>query len=108
MALAQDTPVILLDEPTTYLDIQHQMQLMQQVKLLAQRGKTILMILHDLPCAFRTADNLVLLNQGSITKEGTPEQLYASGVVDCVFGVGLGRVETETGWHYYYCKDNFM
>jgi len=49
MALAQDTPVIIMDEPTTYLDISHQLQLIQQVKMLAERGKTVVMVIHDLP-----------------------------------------------------------
>ncbi|MBR2131931.1 MAG: ABC transporter ATP-binding protein, partial [Oscillospiraceae bacterium] len=58
MALAQDTPVILLDEPTTYLDISHQLQLMRQAKELTAQGKTVVMIVHDLSHAMAVADQI--------------------------------------------------
>lgn len=105
MALAQDTPVILLDEPATFLDISHQLQLMELAGNLAGQGKTVLMILHDLPHAFRLADHLIVMNNGAVAAEGTPEELYASGKVDEVFGVRLGHVETENGRRYY-CEGN--
>lgn len=104
MAMAQDTPVVLLDEPTTYLDISHQLQLMQQAKHLARQGKTVLMIIHDLPHAFQTADKLILMENGSIVSEGTPEELYASRSIDSVFHVKLSRTQTESGWKYY-CEE---
>ena len=101
MALAQDTPVILLDEPTTYLDISHQLQLMQQARMLAAQGKTVAMIIHDLPHAFQTADHMILMQEGKIVADGTPEQIYASGMISSVFGVRLCRTGTEGGWRYY-------
>lgn len=101
MALAQDTPVILLDEPTTYLDISHQLQLMQQARMLAAQGKTVVMIIHDLPHAFQTADHMILMQDGKIVADGTPEQIYASGMISSVFGVRLCRTGTEGGWRYY-------
>lgn len=101
MALAQDTPVILLDEPTTYLDISHQLQLMQQARMLAAQGKTVVMIIHDLPHAFQTADHMILMQEGKIVADGTPEQIYASGMISSVFGVRLCRTGTEGGWRYY-------
>lgn len=101
MALAQDTPVILLDEPTTYLDISHQLQLMQQARMLAAQGKTVVMIIHDLPHAFQTADHMILMRDGKIVADGTPEQIYASGMISSVFGVRLCRTGTEGGWRYY-------
>lgn len=101
MALAQSTPVILLDEPTTYLDISHQLQLLQLAKDLTRQGKTVLMALHDLPHAFQMADKLILMREGAIVAEGTPEQLFASGKVEEVFGVGLCRIQTEKGWRYF-------
>lgn len=105
MALAQNTPVILLDEPATYLDISHQLQLMELARSLAGQGKTVLMIIHDLPNAFQMADKLILMNDGAVVAEGFPEELYASGKVDEVFHVRLGRTETESGWRYY-CEGN--
>lgn len=105
MALAQDTPVILLDEPTTYLDISHQLQLMQQARMLAAQGKTVAMIIHDLPHAFQTADHMILMRDGKIVADGTPEQIYASGMISSVFGVRLCRTGTEGGWRYY-CEES--
>ena len=105
MALAQDTPVILLDEPTTYLDISHQLQLMQQARMLAAQGKTVVMIIHDLPHAFQTADHMILMRDGKIVADGTPEQIYASGMISSVFGVRLCRTGTEGGWRYY-CEES--
>lgn len=104
MALAQDTPVILLDEPTTYLDISHQMQMMLQAKELALQGKTVVMILHDLPHAFQTADHMILMREGVVAAQGTPEEIYASEQVRSVFGVKLGRAKTESGWRYF-CEE---
>ena len=105
MALAQDTPVILLDEPTTYLDISHQLQLMQQARMLAAQGKTVAMIIHDLPHAFQTADHMILMQEGKIVADGTPEQIYASVMISSVFGVRLCRTGTEGGWRYY-CEES--
>lgn len=106
MALAQDTPVILLDEPTTYLDISHQLQMMQQARLLAQQGKTVVMIIHNLPHAFQTADHMILMKAGVVVTEGTPEEIYTSGMIHSVFGVKLGRACTESGWRYYCEEEN--
>lgn len=106
MALAQDTPVILLDEPTTYLDISHQLQLMHQARQLAEQGRTVLMTVHDLSHAFRTADRLILMQEGSVVAEGTPEELYESGAADRVFHVKLGRTATDSGWRYYCGEEN--
>lgn len=105
MALAQDTPVVLLDEPTTYLDIRHQQQLMAQAKALRGRGKTVVMVLHDLPHALKTADRLVLMDGGRIAAQGTAEEVFTSGGLDRVFGITLGRIRTESGWQYYCGED---
>jgi iron complex transport system ATP-binding protein len=107
MALAQNTPVILLDEPTTYLDISHQLQMLRQAKKLAQQGKTVVMVIHDLSHAFQVADRLILLREGQVIAAGTPEGIYQSGIADSVFGVKLGRMQTESGWRYYCEGDLF-
>ena len=105
MMLAQDTPVVLMDEPTTYLDIRHQLQLMTQAAALAKQGKTVIMVLHDLPHAFQCADRIVLMQEGRIISSDTPEQIYTSGIVERVFRIRLGRVMTPTGWRYYCHED---
>ena len=104
MALAQNTPIILLDEPTTHLDISHQLQLLQMAKQLARQGKTVVMIIHDLSHAMQTADWLVLMQSGCIVAEGTPEKIYDSGMIDQVFQVKLDRTASEGTWRYY-CEE---
>ena len=104
MALAQNTAVILLDEPTTYLDVNHQLQLMRQAQELAAQGKTVAMVLHDLSHAMTVAEHVVLMERGQVAAQGTPEEVYASGRMDAVFGVRLRRVRVEETWRYY-CEE---
>jgi iron complex transport system ATP-binding protein len=102
MALAQDTPVVLLDEPNTFLDIAHQLQLMEQARSLAAEGKTVVLVLHDLSMALEYADSLAILSQGRCCFQGSPEEVFLSGRLDCVFSVRVGRVQTPDGWKYYF------
>ena len=104
MALAQDTEVILMDEPTTYLDMKHQMQTLRQAKELAEQGKTVLLVVHHIDQAMNTADELVLMNKGNVIIQGTPEEVYLSGKIDEVFSVSLNRVHTGKGWRYF-CEE---
>ena len=106
MALAQDTPTILMDEPTVYLDISHQMKLMETAKELAASGKAVVMVLHDLSQAFKVADRMIVMSGGSLVKAGSPEKIYESRIVDEVFGMSFHRVLTRTGWQYYYRTAN--
>ena len=76
MALAQDAETILMDEPTTYLDISHQLRLMELAKKLASEGKAVVMILHDLPQALRTADWVEVLSEGRVITAGMPSVVY--------------------------------
>ena len=102
MALAQDTPVVLLDEPTTFLDISHQMQLMTQSRFLADSGKTVVLVLHDLAMAMEHADHLVVMAKGNVAAQGDAEAVFASGCFNQVFGVNVQRALTPDGWKYYY------
>lgn len=102
MALAQDTPMIFMDEPTSFLDLSHQKKLTEIVSMLAERGKTMVLILHDLSMALHVADQILVLKEGTLKGKGSPEEVYTSGVLDEVFGVNLKRVSTEDGWQYYY------
>lgn len=103
MALAQDTDTILMDEPTTYLDVSHQLLVMELAKKLALRGKAVIMVLHDISQALRTADQVVVLKDGTIAVMGSPEEVYESGKLSEVFGIEVRRVETESGW-YWFCE----
>lgn len=102
MALAQDTPVILMDEPTTFLDAAHQMQMMDHARFLADSGKTVVMVLHDLPMAMQAADSLAVMSAGQMIQVGSPEEIYESGCVNAAFGVAMDRVWTGTRWQYYF------
>ena len=97
MALAQDTDWILLDEPTTYLDVASGFALMDTLKKLTREGKSIAVVLHDLPLAMTYADKVLLLQAGQLVAEGTPEAVWATGSPDRVFGIRLEKL--EEGWH---------
>lgn len=102
MAMAQETQTILMDEPTTYLDIQHQLSLMTVSQQLARQGAAVVLVLHDLCLALRFSDCCVLLQEGQMVQQGTPEEVFQSGALDEVFRARLCRVKTEGGWRYYY------
>lgn len=104
MALAQNTSVILMDEPTVYLDVSYQMKLMDLARELADSGKAVVMVLHDLTQAFRVADKLVVMEDGKIVMSAAPEAIYRSGVAESVFGVEVERIQTPNGWRYFYDK----
>jgi iron complex transport system ATP-binding protein len=88
MALAQDTDLLLLDEPTTFLDINHQVELLDLLTdLNRESGKTIVIVLHDLNLACRYADHIVAMKQGAIVAEGPPVDVIDSAVVTDVFGL---------------------
>ncbi len=87
MLLAQDTPVLLLDEPTGGLDPRHQFMLMDILHRAQQQGKCVITVLHDLPLALRCCDRMVVLSEGQVQFAGLPTQALADGVLDRVFGV---------------------
>ena len=102
MALAQDTETILMDEPTTFLDVAHQLEVMAAARRLAQEGRAVLMVLHDLCLALRWADEVAVLADGGLIVRGTPEEAFDGKVLDRTFRIRLARVMTEGGWQYYY------
>ncbi|GGZ60392.1 iron-enterobactin transporter ATP-binding protein [Streptomyces inusitatus] len=92
LALAQDTRVLLLDEPTTYLDLRYQLEVMRTVvRLRKERGLTVVMVLHDLGHAARFADRIVALREGSVVADGPPDEVVTPGLLAEVLGVA-GRV----------------
>ncbi|WBB67864.1 ABC transporter ATP-binding protein [Micromonospora sp. WMMD812] len=88
MTLAQDTDLLLLDEPTTYLDINHQVELLRLLRTLnAESGKTIVVVLHDLNLACRFCDHLIAMSEGAIVAEGAPTDVVTAELVEKVFGL---------------------
>jgi iron complex transport system ATP-binding protein len=87
MALAQQTDVLLLDEPTTYLDLAHQIDVLDLLAELNEQGRTIGMVLHDLNQAARYAHTIVALRGGQIVAQGTPEQVITPANILQVFGL---------------------
>lgn len=87
MLLAQDTPIMLLDEPTTFLDIAHQYELMELLRDFNEQGKTIVTVLHDLNQAARYATNLVVMKDGRIVTTGSPNEVITHELIREVFGL---------------------
>ncbi|GAB3262181.1 ABC transporter ATP-binding protein [Kineosporia babensis] len=99
MVLAQQTPLLLLDEPTTFLDIAHQYGLLDLFqRLRAEHGRTIVVVLHDLNQAARYADHLIVMKEGAIVGSGRPADVLTAEMVQEVYGLPC-RVEPdpETG-----------
>ncbi|MDX2160430.1 MAG: ABC transporter ATP-binding protein [bacterium] len=93
LTLAQDTPILLLDEPTTFLDIGHQLEVLELVEQLnRERGMTILLVLHDLNQAARYADRMIVLNGGQIRADGAPSEILTPDLLADVFGVRVNIV----------------
>ena len=102
MALAQETDYILLDEPTTYLDISNRLSLMRQLQTLAGEGRGIAAVMHDLPLALSCSDEIWVINNGRIAMIGTPEETVSSGIVETLFGVSVCCADGD----YYYRLQN--
>lgn len=93
MVLAQETPAVLLDEPTTYLDLTHQVELLELlVRLNAERGTTVVAVLHELNLAARYADHLVVMAAGSVVAQGRPGDVLTEEVVERAFGLDAAVV----------------
>ncbi|NCJ07818.1 ATP-binding cassette domain-containing protein [Synechococcales cyanobacterium C] len=102
LALAQTPQVLLLDEPTTYLDLRHQLELLTLLKSLnQQQGLTILTVLHDLNLAIRYSDRLAMLRTGQLWAVGEPETVLNDENLAAVFGLQAARVQTPVGLQLY-------
>ncbi|MFD3743639.1 ABC transporter ATP-binding protein [Nocardia sp. NPDC058633] len=88
MALAQGTDILLLDEPTTYLDLAHSLEVLDLVdRLHAEFGRTVVMVLHDLNLAIRYSDELVVMRAGTIVAQGKPADIVTADLLAAVFGL---------------------
>ncbi|WP_010278284.1 ABC transporter ATP-binding protein [Paenibacillus senegalensis] len=88
MALAQGTDILFLDEPTTFLDMAHQLEILMLLdKLNEQEQRTIVMVVHDLNHASRYADHMIAIKKGKVVQSGTPAEVMTPGVLRDVFGI---------------------
>ncbi|GAA4229717.1 ABC transporter ATP-binding protein [Actinomadura meridiana] len=98
MALAQETPLLLLDEPTTFLDIAHQIEVLDLCARLHEEGRTVVAVLHDLNHAARYATHLIAMRDGRIVAAGDPCEIVTSELVEDVFGLPCQVIDCpETG-----------
>lgn len=102
MVLAQDSDIIVLDEPTTYLDIKAQNDFLDIVERLRELGKTVIIVLHDLHQAFSVSDELIVLKNGEMTFKGSPIECIDKGIMESVFGVKVYSINTEDGVKYFF------
>ena len=106
MALAQNTDIIFLDEPTTYLDINIRFEIMDLIRSLNQQGKTIIMVLHDLNLALEYSDHIILMNAGEIVNQGSPQQIIHSGDIDRIFDITTHVFYENEKQFYHFAKHN--
>ncbi|WP_459191653.1 ABC transporter ATP-binding protein [Halosimplex sp. J119] len=98
MILAQETDVLLLDEPTTFLDMHHQLEVMEIIETLrSESEKTVVVVLHDLQQAARIADHMLALKDGAIQARGTPEEVVTEEMLADVFGIEASVTQTDMG-----------
>ena len=96
MALAQNTKILFLDEPTTYLDIRYQIEILELVKKLNRDyGITIVMVLHDINQAIYFSDRVIGLKDGTVAVEGTPEDAVTTESIQALYGIKLGVTRIE-------------
>ncbi len=98
MALAQETPLLLLDEPTTFLDIAHQMEVLDLCAGLHRDGRTLVAVLHDLNHACRYATHLIAMREGAVVAQGDPAEIVDAELVERVFGLPCLVVPVPGDW----------
>ena len=89
MTLAQDAEIVLLDEPTTYLDLNRQADLMAMMRQMQQNGKTVITVLHDLNQACRYCDHLIIFKDGNLMAQGSPDEVMSVELLKQVFDLDV-------------------
>ena len=93
--LAQDTPVVFLDEPTASLDLRHQEDVLRIARDLATSGRAVVIVVHDLSLAGAVADRIALLSAGRLVALGTPSEVLTEGAISDVYGLDVRVVEID-------------
>ena len=89
MLVAQDAQHCLVDEPTNFLDIGAQFAMMETLRSLRNKGKCIICVLHDIPLAMKYADRVIIMQNGTVFADGTPDELYENKLINETFGISL-------------------
>jgi iron complex transport system ATP-binding protein len=97
-ALAQRPDALLLDEPTTFLDLKHQLSMYRLLAGLARQGMLVVSVTHDLNLALQFSDRILVIDQGRVAGDGTPAEVLTPELVERVFGV---RAEIQGRWLHY-------
>lgn len=93
----QETDIVLLDEPISHLDIQHQIEILELVGKMAREGKTIIAVLHDLNFASMYCDHLIMLKDGKVIAQGEPQKVLTEETVNKVYGLKPFIIEGMDG-----------
>ena len=96
-AIAREAPVLLLDEPTSALDLAHQWQVMAAIRQLADGGRIVIVVLHDLALAARWADRLIVLSEGRLVASGRPTDVLTTDLLSTVYGVEAAVLSDGAG-----------
>ncbi|WP_340084733.1 ABC transporter ATP-binding protein [Siminovitchia sp. FSL H7-0308] len=101
MSLAQETSILFLDEPTTYLDIYFQYEILELIKRLnVEHGLTIVMVLHDINQAIRYSDMMIVMQNGKVMEKGAPEDVVTAELIRDIYGVqAVVKFDKESGLH---------
>lgn len=102
MILAQDSEIVALDEPTTFLDMKAQAEFLSMIRELKELGKTVIVVLHDLHQAISISDEILVMQGGQLIFKGIPEKCMESGVVESVFGVTSYAIEVDKKTKYFF------
>lgn len=107
MTLAQNTDIILLDEPMTYLDLRHKLELCDLIASLRDSGRTVIAVMHDPELAFKFSDRIAVMKSGRIIALDTPENIAESGVLGSALGI-KAVYSTEAGRYFFDREENFV
>ena len=97
MVLAQDTPIVLLDEPTSFMDVAACFDMARLIRQVRQRGKTVVAVIHDLNLALSVADQVFVMERGRLAAQGEPNDGGVRAAIERSFGVRLEHVQTSFG-----------
>ncbi len=104
MALAKQARVYLFDEPNTFLDVRHQLSLLEQMKKLRSQGSTVIAVFHDMNFAMSLSDAVLVMDQGVIAGQGSPEEILSSGVLERSLGVRCEKLTASDGTSHYFLR----